>query len=104
MKEVKRYKCAYCRALRATIAAMKKHEKQCICNPNSINCYRCAYAYEADVHSYEGYPTGVLGPHCAYTEDHIRENIAGRCEHYEISDQPYHTRRVCPETKEDEAE
>lgn len=96
MKQVIRFKCDYCRAIRATTAGMERHEKQCIHNPKSVNCYRCAYAFEGERYSDFGYPMKD-GPCCAYTEESIFENIADRCEHYTLSDTLYYTRLTQPE-------
>lgn len=104
MKEVKRYKCDFCRVLRATIQGIEKHERQCIHNPESVNCFRCAYAYEGDVYSRDGYPTGKLGPVCTYTEDTIWENMAHKCERYKLSEYPYYIRRECPKIDDEEVE
>lgn len=102
MKEVKRYKCDYCDTLRATIAGMERHERQCVHNPNSINCFRCAYAYEGDIYNDFGYSTGRTGAICAYTEDAIKENTACECKRYRISSQMFYMKQECPETEESE--
>ncbi len=97
MKEVKRYECDFCRIIRATLKGIETHEKICVHNPNTLNCYRCAYAYEGEIYSYEGYPTGRNGPMCAYSEDLISENMAHTGEHDKISSELYHYRQTCPE-------
>jgi hypothetical protein len=101
MKEVRRYKCDYCGKIRATLRGIEKHEYQCIHSPKSVNCYRCAYAFDGERYNDFGYQMKD-GPCCAYTEESIFENIASRCEHYQLSDEPYYARQTCPEAPEAE--
>lgn len=103
MKEVKGYKCDYCRTTKATVKSMEKHERQCVHNPNSVNCFRCVYAFAGGIYSFDGFPTGRQGACCAYTEDNIEENIAHKCGQYKLSPEMYYTKQECPETEESEA-
>ncbi|HBS60906.1 MAG TPA: hypothetical protein DEA44_16790 [Firmicutes bacterium] len=102
MKQVTRYKCEYCRTFRATILGIEKHEKECVHNPDSVNCYRCAYAYEGETWDDYGHRHDNV-PMCAYTEDILRENGASECGRYTRTDKMYYQRRECPDVPEMEA-
>ncbi len=101
MKQVIRYKCAYCKKEMATVKGMERHEKHCIRNPNGFNCYMCKHAYLGTAYvdnPYTGGQSEVADkPICSLTEDWIRENVADRCTDYERSDFCFNTRRFCDE-------
>lgn len=96
MREVKRFKCDYCNRVTAKEETIKRHETQCIHNPNSVNCFRCEFAYEGDYHMDE-YRTMDNAPICAYTEEFITENFALKCDTYKRSGEMYYQRN-CEET------
>ena len=82
MKEVKRIKCDFCKKLTVKEITMQKHEKQCVHNPYSYNCYMCKKAYQGDID--DGiWATQRKAVLCEYTEDEILSNIAETCPAYE---------------------
>lgn len=93
MKERTVYQCEYCRRMRFTKEAMERHEIECIHNPLSVNCYRCAHAFEGEIYDDTGYPIGRLGACCNYTEDAITERFAHKCGEFVRSETPWYTRR-----------
>ena len=98
MKERIVYQCEHCRKVRFTKTAMERHEVECVHNPLSVNCYRCAHAFEGNVYDHTGYPTGQLGACCNYTEDAIVDRMAHKCSDFVRSETMWYTRR-----SEDEA-
>lgn len=110
LKEVKRFKCDHCDKTAARASTMEKHEKQCIKNPNCLNCYLCEHAYAGDYdehwNSFEGNdmitPRENV-PHCAYYEEPLQTcyggsgNIAETCSMYRKSED------ICFERDYDEA-
>lgn len=46
MKKVERYKCDYCKKTAAKPDTIERHEKECIKNPNSRNCYLCVHSVQ----------------------------------------------------------
>ena len=42
MREVKRWKCDYCRKTLAKRSEMARHEERCVWNPESKSCATCA--------------------------------------------------------------
>lgn len=93
LKERMVYQCEHCRKIRFTKDGMERHELECVHNPLSINCYRCAHAFEGELYSHSGYPTGKLGPCCNYTEDFIGERMAHKCSEFVRSNASFHTRK-----------
>lgn len=88
MKQVQRYKCDYCRKTTVKQKTMEKHEKICIHNPNSLNCYMCANAYEGDYDKDE-YSTIRSAPICSYEEEIIQTNDAPVCSKFVRSNEIY---------------
>ena len=91
MKEVKRFKCNFCNKTVAKEKTMIKHEPQCVHNPNSVNCFRCEFAYEGD-YQMDEYGTMDNVPICDYTEEFISENLASKCDAYKRSAKMYYER------------
>ena len=91
MKEVKRYKCDFCKTERATIKGIEKHEKHCVHNPKGFNCFNCELAIEDDIEGDYGYMVTNV-PVCTYYEERITENIAEKCSEYKRTGKMYHTR------------
>ena len=91
MKECRVYQCEYCRRIRFTKKVMERHEKECVHNPKSVNCYRCKRAYRGEAHDdYDRiFPDQ---PCCSYTEDEIVERLADGCEMFERSETMWYTR------------
>lgn len=44
MKKVERYKCDFCKKLAVKPETIERHEKECINNPESRNCYLCVHS------------------------------------------------------------
>jgi len=97
MKEVKRFKCDYCNRVTAKEETMIRHEPQCVHNPNSVNCFRCEFAFQGD-YQIDEYRNTVNAPICASTEDIINENFASKCDTYKKSDKMYYERN-CEEAE-----
>mgnify|MGYP002345383008 CR=1 FL=1 len=88
MKQVQRYKCDYCRKTTAREKTMENHEKTCVHNPNCLNCFMCANAYEGDYEQDE-YSTINNVPICAYYEEIIQSNNAPKCSEFARSNEMY---------------
>lgn len=88
MKERKVYQCDYCRKIKITAEAMERHEKECLKNPDSVNCYLCELAYKGDYDFGDDFSAKDT-PICYYTEDLITERMAHKCEEYRRSDKTY---------------
>lgn len=94
MKEVKRFRCDYCGKLMAKKDRMGSHEKECVHNAESVNCYRCECACITDWDYYNGSyeSTRKNAPVCAYEEDIILENKAPICKMFRRSDKTNYER------------
>lgn len=78
MKIVERYKCDYCRKITARKSTIEKHEKECVANPESVNCFRCEFAC-VDDWDVDEYRTIKDTPVCVYEDDVIGVNCAATC-------------------------
>ena len=91
MKQKTIYKCDYCKKTRYTVEAMERHEKECVHNPKSVNCYRCAHSYKDNY--YDDISTIIGAPMCNYTEDIIDERRADKCSEFVRSDTTFEARK-----------
>lgn len=97
MIEVRRYKCDYCRKLLVDYNRMREHERACIHNPLSVNCYRCNHAYmgEYDEEYTDGYVhTRKDVAMCSISEEMLTKNEAADCGDFMRSDEMYYTRSL----------
>jgi len=54
MKEVTRYKCDFCIKVFAMPETVERHEKECLKNPDGVNCFLCEQCnYGAGLATYE---------------------------------------------------
>lgn len=102
MKKREAWQCDFCRKMVINSETMERHEKQCLKNPNSFNCYRCKGAYMGT--TYEHYEYYVDDFNYASGENEIKDvamcwfsdeqinvdgNNANKCKHYERSEDMY---------------
>ena len=94
MREVKRYKCDFCRKLLVDYNRMELHEKTCIHNPESINCYRCTHAYIGDIVEDNGLYSQTYKDMaiCDITEEMLAKNEAIDCEQFQRAEDMYFNR------------
>lgn len=85
MKQVQRFKCDYCNKTTAREETMKRHEAECIHNPNSRNCFMCEFSCVDDYEDYEpwwGNYTVKDVAQCVYTDERLHRGDALKCEHF----------------------
>lgn len=96
MKKVERYKCDFCKKLAARPETIERHEKECINNPDSRNCYLCVHSVQG---GYVDMPYGGSSfneevPYCSYHEEPLsalRQSgyTALNCEEFGRDDKMY---------------
>lgn len=100
MKKVVRYQCSFCQKTAARPETMAEHEKECLKNPNSRNCYLCERAVQG------GYRQDRFGgdywdgeaAFCSWNEeplDLLRAQgfTAKDCENFIRTDEMYYERK-----------
>lgn len=55
MKQVVRYKCDFCDKIAVKPETIQRHERECIHNPDCVNCFVCKFSTEG------GYTDTVVG-------------------------------------------
>lgn len=99
MKSVTGYRCEYCGRFRVKAETMEKHEKECLNNPNCVNCYMCKHAVEGG-YTYDPYNGERYAPNMPYCSHH-QESLstlrsqgltADNCTNYEKASNTYHHR------------
>ena len=89
MKQVVRYKCDYCKKMYARAETTEKHEKECVCNPEAVNCLFCKHSY---IGGYDiDYPPRTVRdvPMCDYHQESLGTLKRGFSENGYLSHAPY---------------
>ena len=83
MKQVIRYKCDYCPQIYAKPETIERHEKECVHNPEGINCFLCVHMVNDMEFDYQsGYERG-----CALYYEPLRllKQSGGACMSFAIA-------------------
>lgn len=96
MKKVVRYKCDYCKKLAVKPETIEHHEKECIKNPESRNCYLCVHSIQGGYVDtpYDGEKFAENIPYCGIRREQLgllREYgcTALNCKYFERDDKMY---------------
>lgn len=99
MKKVVRYQCSFCHKTTAKPETMAEHEKECLKNPNSRNCYLCERAvqggYRQDRYGGERWDEDMA--FCSWNEEPLellraQGFTAKDCENFIRTDEMYYER------------